>query len=106
MFPYMPFFMNLFFKISKWYLPILLCSFFLKNIVNCYNVFPHGFFSIVFLHMFVFKIIFVEFFFNIELVENSALTFSTCFFSIFLPFFSFFCVFFSELFLLILFFLI
>ena len=43
-------------------------------------------------------------FFNIELVENSALTFPTCFFFFFfskLSFFLKFCMFFSELFLLI-----
>jgi hypothetical protein len=39
--------------------------------------------------MYFFKIIFVEFFFNIELVENLALTFPTCFFfHLFLLFFS------------------
>jgi len=70
------------------------------------------FFATVFPHMYFFKIIFVEFFFNIELVENLALTFPTCFFFhlflLFFPqnclllFFIFLC-FFSELFLLILF---
>jgi hypothetical protein len=70
-----------------------------------------------FSHVFFFKIIFVEFFFNIELVENLALIFLTCFFFLFFfyyfAFFSpklssflflFFCVLFLELFLLILFF--
>ena len=44
---------------------------------------------------FFFKIIFVDFFFNIELVENLALTFPTCFFFHFFPklSFSFFFIF-------------
>ena len=44
--------------------------------MDCYNVSPHDFyFAIVFPLLFLFKIIFVEFFFNIELVKNLALTF-------------------------------
>ena len=51
--------------------------------MNCYNVFPHGFFFYsVSSHVF-FQNYLCRFFFNIELVENSALTFPTCFFSIF-----------------------
>jgi len=41
------------------------------------------FFATIFPHVFFSKIIFVEFYFNIELIENSALTFPTCFFPIF-----------------------
>ena len=59
----------------------------------CYSVSPHVFFLIIF----------VDFFFNIELVENSDLTFPACFFfHLFLLFFqklsSFFCVFFFRIF--------
>ena len=71
----------------------------------CYSVYPHVFFS---------KLSLLNFFFNIELVENLALTFPTCFFSLFkfffllffskIVFFFHFFMFFSELFLLILFF--
>jgi hypothetical protein len=70
----------------------------------CYSISPYVFF----------KIIFVEFFFNIKLVGNLTLTFPTCFFFLFfcfffqnflLLFFYFFILcFFSELFLSILFF--
>ena len=79
---------------TGWELQLYISS---QNIIDCYNVFLNDF--------------------NIELVENLTLTFSTCFFLIvfifffafFFPklssfFFSFFCVYFSELFLLILFF--
>jgi len=116
---YFYFFMNLFslFFFSKWSLSILLCNFFLTHhgllqcfptwFLFCYNVFPHIFFQ-NYLR---------RFFFNIELVENSALTFPACFFSIcfhfsfafFLPklssssSFFIFCVFFPKLFLLIFF---
>ena len=80
--------------------------FFKKNIVNCYNVSPHSFcFAIVFHHMFCFQNYFCQFVFNIKLVKNSALTFSTCFFHFFLlfstkiVFFSLFsCVFFQNYF--------
>jgi hypothetical protein len=65
----------------------------------CYNVSPHVFFLNYL----------CRFFFNIELVENSALTFPTCFFFHFffllffqncllLSFFSFFCFFFKIVF--------
>jgi hypothetical protein len=77
--------------------------------MNCYNVFPHGFFFYsVSSHVF-FQNYLCRFFFNIELVENSALTFPTCFFCYFFLkhcrllqcfpawFFSFFYDFFSEL---------
>ena len=65
----------------------------------------------MFPHMFFFKIIFVEFYFNIKLVENSAVMLPACFvfhffsfsFAFFLQklsssfFFSFFCVFFFKI---------
>jgi len=57
-------------------LSILLRSFFFKTLWIV-TIFPH---------MFFFKIIFIEFFFNIELVKNSASTFPACFFSIFFHF--------------------
>jgi hypothetical protein len=69
--------------------------------VFCYSVFQHVFF---------FKLSLSNIFFNIEVVENLALTFPTCFFSCFFLFFFqnylllFFFVFFPELFLSILFF--
>ena len=107
------FFMILFFP--KWSLSILLRNFFFKTLwivivfppwfLFCYNVSPHVFFLNYL----------CRFFFNIELVENSALTFPTCFFFSLFFFFCFskivffflfflFFVFFSKLFLLILFF--
>ena len=87
------FFMNfVLLFLPKRFLSVLLRCFFLKNTVDCYNVFLHGFcFPKVFPHMFFFKIIFVDFFFNIELVENLVLTFPTCFF------FHLFCFFFPTL---------
>jgi len=58
----------------------------------CYSVFQHVFFS---------KLSLSNIFFNIELVENLALTFPTCFFSCFFLFFPkiifFFFVFFSRI---------
>jgi len=64
--------------------------------VNCYNISPCDFcFATVFLHMFFFpKLSLSNSFFNIELVENSALTFPTCFFSIS---FHLFCFFFPKI---------
>ena len=79
-----------------------------KNTMDCYNVSPHDFcFAIMFSHLFFFKIIlaltfptcfishFFSFFFLLFFPQNYLLLFS---------FFFFFCVFFSELFLSILFF--
>ena len=83
------------------WLQILLCSFFfLINTVDCYKVFPYGFcFATLFPHIFFFQNYLCWFFFNIELVENLALTFLTCFSFHFFPklSFSFFCVFFSRI---------
>jgi len=108
-----------FFFFSKWSLSILFFSYwadwefyfvvFFLNTVDCYNV-SHMVFVLLqcFPTCFFFKTIFVYFFFNIELIENLALTFPTCFFFHFFSkivfFFSFFVFFFSELFLLIYFF--
>jgi hypothetical protein len=100
----------LFFFFLKWYLLILFFSYwsgwyfsfivFLKqNTVDCYSVFPTCFFFLNYLCLI--------YFFNIELVENLALPFPTCFFSHFFLFFFYFwffiqnCLFFPELFLLI-----
>jgi len=97
------------FFFPKWSLSILFRSFSLKHcgllqcfptwFLFCYSVFPHVFFQ-----NYLYWI-----FFNIELVENSALTFPTCFFFIFLfafffqnclllLLFSIFCVFFRIVF--------
>jgi hypothetical protein len=110
-------FLDFIFFILSW-LRILLRSFLKKNIVDCYNVSPHGFcFATVFPHFF-FQNYLCWIFFYIELVKNLALTFLACFISHFFflflfAFFSklsssfyFFLCFFSELFLLILIFLI
>jgi len=82
-------FEDLIFFILSW-LRILLRRFFLKTLwivtcfptwfLFCYSVSPHIFF----------KIIFVDFFFNIKLVENLAITFPTCFFYFFYFVFAFF----------------
>jgi len=65
--------------------------------MDCYSVSPDDFcLATVFPHVF-FLIIFVDFFFNIEQVENLTLTFPTCFFPIFFYFFAFFFVFYIEL---------
>jgi hypothetical protein len=77
------------------WLQILLCSFFFKLtllqsfpvwFLFCYSISPHVFFSKLFLSIF----------FNIELIENLALTFPTCFFFHFffkIVFFIFLCFF-------------
>jgi hypothetical protein len=88
MFPYMPFFMNLF----PFFFQNSLCRFcfvvFFFKILWIVTMFPHMVFVLLqcFPTCFFPKIIFVEFFFNIEFVENSALIFPTCFFSIFFHF--------------------
>jgi len=116
-----------FFVFSKWSFSILFSSYWAgwefcfvvlkkKNIVDCYNVSPHGFcFATVFSYIFFSKLSLLIFFY-IELVKNLALTFPACFIShfyLFLFLFAFFSklsssfyffVFFSELFLSILFF--
>jgi hypothetical protein len=90
-----------FFFFSKWSLSICFIIF-KKKTLWIVTMFPH---------MFFFKIIFVEFYFNIKLVENSALILPACFvfhffsfsFAFFLQklsssfFFSFFCVFFFKI---------
>jgi len=101
-------FVDLIFFILNW-LKILHGRFFFKTLWIV-TIFPHIVFVLLQFssHVF-FQNYLYWFFFNIELIENLALTFSTCFFFFFFQnclFFSFFYVFFSELFLLILFFLI
>jgi hypothetical protein len=77
----MNFFLLFFFKMV---FVISLCSFFSLKHCELLQCFPTWFlFCYSVSHMFFFKIIFVEFFFNIELVENSTLTFPTCFFLFF-----------------------
>ena len=94
------FFMNFFLLFfSKWSLSILLRSFFLKNTVDCYNVSLYCFcFATVFSRMCFLNYLCQIYFFNIELIENSALTFPTPFF------FHFFVFFFQNCLLLPLFF--
>ena len=84
-----------FYQFFSFFFPNSLCRFFfvifsLKHcgLLQCFLIW--FLFAIVFPHMFFSKIIFIKFFFNIELVENSALTFPTCFFSIFSICFAFF----------------
>jgi hypothetical protein len=108
MFSYMVFFMNFFFFrnglcrfdfiffILSW-LRILLCRFFFKTLWIV-TVFPHMIFVLLqCFHTCFFKkkLYLSNFFFNIELVENLALTFPACFS---FHFFSFcFCFFFPKL---------
>ena len=112
MFLYMVFF---FYQFFSFFFPNSLCRFFfvifsLKHcgLLQCFLIW--FLFAIVFPHMFFSKIIFIEFFFNIELVENSALTFPICFFFVFFSkivfffFFSFFVFFFQNCFYLFYFF--
>jgi hypothetical protein len=88
-------FLDFIFFILSW-LRILLRSFLKKNIVDCYNVSPHGFcFATVFPHIFFSKLSLLNFFF-IELVKNLALTFPACFISHFFLFLFLFA-FFSKL---------
>ena len=106
------FFMNFFLLFfSKWSLSILLRSFFKKNTVDCYNVSLYCFcFATVFSRMCFLNYLCQIYFFNIELIENSALTFPTCFFLFFLPklssssslffFFIFLCFFFKIVFVI------
>ena len=117
MFPYMIFFYEFFsFFFQNGLCRFCFVGFFLKSTVDCYNVFPHSFcFVTVFPHMFFFKIIFVELFLILSWLIITIVDFPICFFFYFFCFFSkivfffffpFFYVFCSELFLLILFFLI
>jgi len=88
--------------------------FYKKNIVDCYSISPTWFLFCYNIspNVFVSKFSLLNFFFNIELVDNLALAFPTCFFLyffcfcflFFFPKIVFFFMFFSELFLSILFF--
>ena len=90
-----------FFFILSW-LRIVLRSFFFKTLWIVI-MFPHMVFVLLqcFPICFFFKLSLSYYFFNIDLVENLALTFSTCFFSIFFRkivfiFFIFLCFFFQN----------
>jgi len=79
-------FVDFIFFILSW-LRILFRGFFKKNTVDYYNISPHDFcFATVFTQIFFSKL-YLLIFFNIELVENLALTFPTCFFPFFFVFF-------------------